>query len=394
MNHQPRKVFLSACSILIVMVFLSACNATATNPTLIPTPTAVPSQAPTPVPPTATTVAPSPTPQVVPDASLRTFQMVDALNGWAASDKMALRTVDGGQTWQNVTPQDVPAGIEPVFQVTAISPLAAWMIVPDPNDYKKGTLYRTTDGGQTWQSSAVPFGGGRVQFQDDKKYAVILASRGVAAGSEGVDLYQTSDGGANWDLFSRADPENSSDQVIPFSGNKSGATFLDSSHGWVTGFIPMEGAVFLYATQDNGKTWKPVQLNLPAGWNQAQIETRPPVFFGGQDGLLTLRASTNVSQMVLFVTHNGGDSWQATTPLDGSGFVSIPDAKDVIVWDGLKLHYSEDAGQSWQERTPNVDLSQGLIALQFFDPNTGWALSQNGDGARLYRTTDGGATWR
>ena len=109
---------------------------------------------------------------------------------------------------------------------------------------------------------------------------------------------------------------------------------------------------------------------------------------------MTLHASTNVGQMALFVTHNGGDSWQATTPLDGSGFVSIPNAKDVIVWDGTKLHYSTDAGQSWQERTPNVDLSQGLIALQFVDPNTGWALSQNGDGARLYRTADGGATWQ
>ncbi len=342
----------------------------------------------------AATAVPSPTPQVVPDVSLRTFQMVDALNGWAASDKMALRTVDGGKTWQNVTPQDVPAGIEPVFQVTAISPLAAWMIVPDPNDYKKGTLYRTTDGGQTWQSSAVPFGSGYIQSVDGKKYAVILADRGVAAGSQAVDLYQTSDGGATWNLVYHVDPQNPAADGIPFGGDKSGVTFLDSTHGWVTGFSPVDGGTYIYATQDGGKTWKPVQLSLPAGWSQAQIDTKPPVFFGGQDGLLTLRASTNVSQMALFVTHNGGESWQATTPLDGFGFVSIPDAKNAIVWDGTKLHYSADAGQSWQERTPNVDLSQGLIALQFVDPNTGWALSQNGDGARLYRTTDGGTTWQ
>ncbi len=385
------KIFMAVCFTLMVATLLSACSLASSSPTLIPTPTAIPSQAPTLIPPTAT--VPSPTPQVVPDVSLRTFQMVDAQNGWGASAKMTLRTVDGGKTWQNVTPQDVPADIEPVFQVTAISPLAAWMIVPDPSDFKKGTLYRTADGGQTWQSSAVPFGSSRIQFQDDKKYAVLMASRGVAAGSEGVDLYQTSDGGVTWDLISRADPENSSDQTIPFGGNKSGVAFIDSTHGWVTGFMPMDGEVYMYATQDVGKTWKPVQLSLPAGWNQAQIESQPPVFFGGQDGIMILRASTNVGQMVLFVTHNGGDTWQATTPLDAYGFVSIPDAKNAIVWDGAKLHYSQDAGQTWQDRTPNVDLSQGLIALQFVDPNTGWALSQNGDGARLYSTTDGGSTW-
>ena len=188
--------------------------------------------------PPAATVAPSPTPQIVPDVSLRTFQMVDALNGWAASDKMALRTVDGGKTWQNVTPQDVPAGIEPVFQVSAISPQAAYMIVPDPNDYKKGTLYRTSDGGQTWQSSPEPFGSGYVQSVDGKKYAVILADRGAAAGSQAVDLYQTSDGGATWNLVYHVDPENSTADGIPFGGDKSGVTFLDSTHGWVTGFIP------------------------------------------------------------------------------------------------------------------------------------------------------------
>ena len=382
-------------TVLIMVLSLSACSLPSANPTALPTPSVAPA---TPSVPTATvpaaTAAPSPTVQVVPDVSLRTFQMVDAQNGWAASDQLALRTVDGGKTWQNVTPKDVPANIDPNFQVTAISPQAAWIIVPDASDFKKGTLYRTTDGGQTWQSAAVPFGGGRVQFQEDKKFAVVLAGRGVAAGSQGVDLYQTSDGGANWNLISRADPENPSDQGIPFGGNKSGVTFLDSARGWVTGFIPMDGAVYLYATQDNGKTWKLVPLDLPTGWQQAQIEAKPPVFFGGQDGILPLRASSNVGLMVFYVTSDGGDTWQATTPLEASGLIAIPSANDIIVWNGAKLHYSLDAGQSWQERTPNIDLSQGLVALQFVDRHTGWALSQNGSSTRLYSTTDGGSTWQ
>ena len=399
MNRTPWKIILTGCLILLSAYTLSACGLASSNPTTAASPTSVPSLAPpTLVPPTATlpaaTPTPSPTPQIVPDVSLRTFQMVDAQHGWAASNTMALRTVDGGKTWQNVTPPDVPAGIDPGFQVTAISPLAAWMIVPDPSDFRKGTLYRTVDGGQTWQASTVPFGVGLIQFQDDKQYAVLMADRGAAAGSQAVDLYQTSDGGATWNLITHVDPQNPATDSIPFGGDKSGVTFPDSTHGWVTGFSPVDGGTYIYATQDGGKTWKPVQLSLPAGWDQAQIVIQPPVFFGSQDGIMSLRASTNVGQMVFFVTHNGGDTWQATTPLAGYGQVSIPDAKDVIVWNGAKLHYSADAGQTWQERTPNVDLSQGLVAMQFVDPNTGWALSQNGSSTRLYRTTDGGSTWQ
>ena len=322
--------------ILLIAFSLSACNLPATNPTTAPTPIATPIPLPT---QTVTNTAPDQTLKSVPMVSLRTFQMVDAQHGWAASNQMALRTVDGGKSWQNVTPKDVPAGIEPVFQVTAVSDAAialtlptagngnkgaissqaAWMIVPDAGDFKKGTLYRTTDGGQTWQNAAVPFGSGRVQFQDDKVHAVLMADRGVAAGSQGVDLYQTSDGGASWNLISQTDPTNPSDQGIPFGGNKSGVSFRDSAHGWLTGFIPMDGAAYLYGTQDGGKTWKQVELNLPAGWQQAQIVTKPPVFFGGQEGVLPLRASANVGQQVLLITRDGGDTWQATTPLEANG---------------------------------------------------------------------------
>jgi photosystem II stability/assembly factor-like uncharacterized protein len=402
MTHNAWKSFITGSLILLATLSLSACNLPglipSATPTAIPTVTMIPRLTPTPILPTATvpaaTTSPSPTAPIVPDVSLITFHMVDALNGWGASDQMALRTVDGGKTWQNVTPADMPAGIGPDFQVAAISPQAAWMIVPDASDFKKGTLYRTTDGGHTWQNRAVPFGGGWVQFLDDKKYAVMMADRGVAAGSQAVDLYQTSDGGATWNLIFHVDPQNPANNGIPFGGDKSGVTFLDSAHGWVTGFSPVDGGIYVYATQDSGKTWQQVQLNLPAGWQQAQIESKPPVFFGGQDGIMPLRASTNVGQIALFVTHDRGETWQATTPLAAYGQISMPSAKDVIVWDGTTLHYSTDAGQTWQERTPNVDLSQGLIGMQFIDRDTGWALNQDANGSRLYRTTDGGSTWQ
>lgn len=383
-------------SLLFTIILLSACSipAAGPTPTTAPATTAVPTLAqPTPTQP-APTAVPSPSLPAVANAVLRSFEMVDYQNGWAASETMVLRSSDGGVTWRNATPKDAPAILGAAFQVKAVSPLAAWVLIPDAADYKKGTLFRTADGGQTWQANEVPFGGGWIQFQDDKKYAVLMADRGVAAGSQAVDLYQTSDGGATWMLVYHVDPENPADQGITFGGDKSGVAFLDSTRGWITGFIPMDGATYLYATQDGGKTWKQVQLGLPAGWQQAQIDTKPPVFFGSKEGILTLQASTNVGQMVFYVTHDGGDTWQPTTPLKASGMVSIPTANDIIVWNGGTLQYSPDAGQTWQERTPNVDLSQSLIAVQFADSKTGWALSQDANSTRLYCTTDGGLTWQ
>ena len=80
-----------------------------------------------------------------------------------------------------------------------------------------------------------------------------------------VYLYQTSDGGATWMLKYANDPSQPNN-TLPFSGHKNGMTFRDTSTGWVGGYVPSPGAVYLYKTTNGGTSWAQQSLALPAGY--------------------------------------------------------------------------------------------------------------------------------
>ncbi|HCC79289.1 MAG: hypothetical protein A2X25_08760 [Chloroflexi bacterium GWB2_49_20] len=183
--------------------------------------------------------------------------------------------------------------------------------------------------------------------------------------------------------------------TLPFSGQKSGITFLDSQHGWVGGNIPMDGYVYLYASSDGGHVWNKQDVSLPADYESAMTEVRSAQFFNGMDGILPVRLLAGNSAVDFYVTHDGGVTWTSTTPLISNGQYSIPSFMDVFVWDGgPSLQVSHDGGLTWNPVATNVDVTDILMKMEFVDAQTGWMLT--GDSANhhsLYKTVDGGATW-
>ncbi len=362
-------------------------SATST-PTLQPSPTPLPTKEPTHVP----TAGPN-QPAVLPGAfpALIRLAMADENNGWGLSQNGVFTTQDGGRHWKSVTP--VSLGNSIVANGFFSGTLSASITIPGA-DFTTGTFFRTSDGGQTWKSTDVPFSGGQIFFLDAQDGWVLFAND-CGAGSCGGNLYATQDGGDTWQVVTTIEPTNGNPPgKIPFSGDKSGVTFLTPQRGWVTGSIPMTDYSYLFMTADGGKTWTQQKLTLPQGYTSVMLNIDPPRFFSVTDGILPVSIAGESFVEAFYTTKDGGLTWTPGVPVGPAGSYDFVSMQDGFVWNGGTLHATHDGGQTWSAIKPNVDLNQNLTGIDFVNPTTGWAAAMNGEGKSfLYQTTDGGKTW-
>ena len=402
-------------AIVIILVAVSACRLRPDTTPAAPaisvadTPIQLAALTNTPIQPATLTGTPSPPPPdlpVVPSPALVRIDFQDTDHGWGIASNGSgyiLRTVDNGATWLNATPPGV-TGIGRSTGFFALNVNTVWVQIPNL-DFFTGTLYRTTDGGTSWTSTPVPFGGADIQFLDAST-GRLLANRGAGAGSNAVELYQTSDGGSTWaSVFHNDTTQPGSSDVLPLSGIKNGMIFLDTTTGWVTGSRPVPGVVYLYITHDGGASWAQQTIPLPLELNTDQFLVQAPAFFG-QDGYLPISIYYPATVVQTFyVTHNGGTTWSGDPAdmrkiLPSPGVYFFVDVLNGFCWNGgTDFYYTRDGASSWASLKPDINLSGRLSQMEFFTGMagkfTGWALTSVDDTghSQLYQTTDSGSNW-
>lgn len=164
------------------------------------------------------------------------FSFLDAARGWIASwdlvhEPNIISTSDGGKHWQEVSHNLVQQ--------------ARFF------DDKRGCgtqvtkFKRTNDGGRTWTEIEIP----HVRFID--RMVFISPERGWLAGTDEKSLYvfRTSDGGLSWEESRTAVPKGSSGVEDLF--------FLDQNRGWVIAWPENDGGSYLLSTVNGGKSWVP-----------------------------------------------------------------------------------------------------------------------------------------
>lgn len=342
---------------------------------------------------------------VVPSPTLVRIAFLDPANGWGVASNNGgylLRTVDGGRTWLNATPQGL-TGIGYPTVLAVLDAATVWALAPNV-DFYTGALYHTTDGGLSWTSTSVPFGGASLQFLDALTGRA-LSNLGVGLGSNAVEMYQTSDGGVTWlSVFNDHPSRSNSSDTLPFGGIKNGMTFLDANTGWVTGSRPMPGDIYLFLTRDGGISWSQQGIPLPAGYGDNMYMAQAPVFFGNDGFLPLLVYLSNTTVFTFYSTRDGGLTWTGD-PANAAAIIppctyAFADALHAWCWDsGTTLYSTSDGARTWSGTPANLDLGGRLQQMEFLPASgghfTGWALTNVDDSghSQLYTSTDNGVTW-
>jgi hypothetical protein len=215
----------------------------------------------------------------------------------------------------------------------------------NPYNYLHG-LALTHDGGQTWSSVTID------SLADNYLQDIYATSSRVvhAIGwnyvAGGGNVFRSVDGGATWTREAAnayTDPNSYPDNLL-FFNPRNGVIFGD----------PLGGYFEIYTTADGGNSWTRVpSSNIPAPMAPSEF------------GLNFLMDSYN------------NTVWEQTMVYNGPGSAYG------------RLFRSDDRGLHWYVQCSNIPLDPTDGRMRFRNENVG-LYKNNG---KLYRTTDGGATW-
>lgn len=391
--------------VLITFVFVTlACSVTKSSlPTVTetsPMPTITTTRNTPATPSTTPTMFPeTPTPPILSFPTIEApqftaLQMINGRDGWAVTENAILRTNDGGATWYDISMSSGEIlGYGTPFSF--LDAAEAWVIEPDSQDpIYAGTLHHTQDGGLNWHAMPVPFGNGKLTFLDKNK-GWMMVNLGVGAGSMGVSIFQTTDGGFSWTEVYTNDPNrpNASDS-LPLGGLKNNLVALDLQTAWIAGVIYAPDTIYLYKTTDGGKTWALQPLPMVPGLQNIEVNTIGPIFLSENYAVLPVQFFGDTMQTGFFISKDSGESWEFSALLPGLGKIDLVSPSDGFYWSGEDLFVSADRGQTWSQITPSIDFGESLVLIDFVNAQKGWALTFEEGQTVLYKTEDGGINWK
>jgi photosystem II stability/assembly factor-like uncharacterized protein len=346
--------------------------------------------------------------------TIRAFSEDDAV---AVADHGLIATSDGGLHWNSIAPPDLPR--DATYRAFFLDRRHGWLEARATSDFDHFTVFRTIDGGRTWESAEVPVPRTFVRVERSAPDRNVPFPIGFSDREHGwiaplnvspAPFLFTRDGGATWRRGAVLDQSRDTFVSLTFTSESEGWAIRDHEIAIRHGDREID---YLAHTSDGGATWTRVELGPPPiPVENPDVPSSQslgvPRFFGPSDAVMPAWTyDSSRSALYTYVTHDGGRTWSATPaiPLDqglGSPIFepSFVSSTTWFMWSTSgRLASTVDAGKHWTVFRPDIPGEPSVLALEFTSASDGWACygdSWSGPVTctdPLYRTGDGGLNW-
>ena len=266
----------------------------------------------------------------------------------------------------------------------------------DPTTRDGAVLYRSADGGQTWEPTArgICVSGVRILAQDETSGTLYAAGNGPAT------LFRSRDRGETWEEVTSLKNHPTAQMWVWHPGQpRLGPTYNPSisvSHGVI--YVNVEEG-WPYRSDDGGETWHHLRngIHIDAHVIRADPTNPDRVWSTSAYGLVR---STDRGETWEYVDH--GD----TTPREyTTGLAINPRDPNVVVYassfqpgnadlygGGARIHRTIDGGQTWHDLRNGLPFPMpGQVCIAEFDQHDGLYLGT--DSGDLYFSPDAGERW-
>jgi photosystem II stability/assembly factor-like uncharacterized protein len=278
-----------------------------------------------------------------------------------------------------------------LFAVDVVDQEVVWA-AGQPSDGSVGAVVRTVDGGRSWQNVTPP-GGNTLVFHDVEAFgrdqALVLAvGKGPAS-----KIFRTDDGGASWQLAF-----DNQEQPAFYDG----VAFFDSSRGLALS-DPVARKFRILVSVDGGRTWNVAPTNQMPDVTKSEVARATGtsmVAIGPNDAWFGTAPQAANADSRVFHTRDGGNTWTAATvPIAGKPEFGVASLAFRNLLNGMAMGGGElgpdvpsiaavtaDGGETWSRAG---SLSGFRVNLAWVGANTAVAVGPSGSDV----TTDGGQTW-
>jgi photosystem II stability/assembly factor-like uncharacterized protein len=309
------------------------------------------------------------------------------------------KTTNSGTTFTPVFQNEGSYSIGSVV-IDEKNPNVIWVGTGEANNQRSvgwgDGIYRSDDAGRSWRNVGLKDSQhiGRIVIDPRDSKVVYAAAYGPlwsAGGDRG--LYKTTDGGATWNKILNISEHTGVSDVIMDPTNPDvliAVAHQRRRHTWTLIHGGPESG--LHKSTDAGATWRRIRTGLPGG----DLGRIVPAFSPARKGLVYAKIESADNPVALYASNDSGETWErrANVQAQPMYYENIhPDPKDAerLYVPSVQSFVSDDGGRNFRqvgERAKHVDNH-----VIWVDPDNTDHLLEGSDGG-LYESWDGGQLWR